>query len=352
MLSGQTLYQKGVLQGSLGGGTCGAHAMTSGLAFSDSPTAGWKVSAASPLFLPEEICNTGIAPEGPSYFFDKGSGSHLVFVNRISGGARSIEAFWTRNRFGKWPMANRKTIITWDQIPWSSGRGQINLPTVLESADGRTLSMYFGARIALANTTSWNSYLFHDIGLLTMSLPLLSKPQKSSELVWFNPLGSNTMEFGVRYADLAGEQTIGYGQLIVSRNADWTVQPYLFRGMYIKTPVAGLSFAPGVYLWAPDQTSVNYGWGAPASVGTSLSNRYVTAKVSRVTTVDATTVEVVWQVTFNQAFGTGPFNAYLFMTDRNDAQDTLTTPNQVVVFQGKSYYFPKGGVVRVPPTNN
>jgi hypothetical protein len=70
-------------------------------------------------------------------------------------------------------MANNSTIIGPNQIPWSEGGGSINLPTVIENKDGTKLNMYFGARPTYQIPANWKDFLFHDIGLLTIDLPLL-----------------------------------------------------------------------------------------------------------------------------------------------------------------------------------
>ncbi|MDP3994620.1 MAG: hypothetical protein Q8P91_02220 [bacterium] len=173
-LSGATSFQKGSLDwDGRKSPFCGSHGITSGVIKGDSQLGPWKTTTNNNrLFLPSEVCSTNVVAEGPIYYFDQASGEYLVFVNDIKAG--SIVAFWTKDPLATWPMVNRKTIIGRNQVPWSNGPDNaINLATVVEDNNNGKLMLYFGARATYSIRTGWKDFLFHDIGLLTIDLPLL-----------------------------------------------------------------------------------------------------------------------------------------------------------------------------------
>lgn len=190
-LAGQTQYQNGVWAGSTGyqeNGEAGCHAITSGFATSSSPLGPWTPWNQNPLFTPQDqATKVGTAEEGPIYYFDQGSGNHVLFYNAISGGIPRVDAFWTKDPLNHWPGENKAQIITQaGPFPWMKYNNPqsnvaINLPTVIESADNSKLLLYFGVRDGWEGNdpTGGTGYLFHDIGLATLKLPLLSASQSS-----------------------------------------------------------------------------------------------------------------------------------------------------------------------------
>lgn len=152
-------------------------AISSGMATSDNPLSGWEVTDTPFLTNIQDRTDPDfLVAEGPMYFNDAGSGHHVVFPNNIGKG--TIEAFWTEEPFVPWPMQNRKIVVDIGSVPWSQGKGgAIGLATVAEKES--QLMLYFAARVnpqPLSYNNAWNKYLFHDIGLVTYTLPLLEGP--------------------------------------------------------------------------------------------------------------------------------------------------------------------------------
>ncbi|MBI4035993.1 hypothetical protein HY383_03510 [Candidatus Daviesbacteria bacterium] len=198
-LAGQTQYENGKWEGTgghQGDGEAGCHAITSGYATSSSsPLGPWTPWSGNPLFTPiDQATKIGTAEEGPIYYFDQGSGNHVMFYNAISGGLPRVDAFWTKNPLAKWPGENRAQIITQaGPFPWMKFNNpqtnvSINLPTVVESPDNSKLFLYFGARDGWGNNSGgtgsdMGGYLFHDIGLATLQLPLLTPVDHPSAML-------------------------------------------------------------------------------------------------------------------------------------------------------------------------
>jgi len=151
------------------GSTLNWRTITPGLATGSTPLGPWTVTNYSPLLPPND---QNVVPEGPIYYKD-GSGKHVLFINDIAGS--SALAYWTNNPLSSWPSPNRKTLVSAEQTPWAPGGASIGLSTVVEK-DANTLLLYFATRTRTSNQNSWNSYLFHDIGLVTFSLPLFPSP--------------------------------------------------------------------------------------------------------------------------------------------------------------------------------
>ena len=134
-----------------------------GLATGNSPLGPWTVTGYTPI-LPDDL--EGFVPEGPIYYFDR-SGTHFMFINNI-GGNSSVDAYWTNNPLAKWLPANKKTVVSASQL----GGSAIGLSTVVEK-DNNTLLVYFAIRPPTLSNP-WKQYLFHNIGLATLSLPLFT----------------------------------------------------------------------------------------------------------------------------------------------------------------------------------
>lgn len=184
----QTTFQKGEFGGTQGNGKCMVNGITAGFATSQTPLGPWIPSDQNPIFNPDEACTDNGGPgslEGPIYFKDK-SGQHVLFLNAISGGAQSIQAVWADDPLNEWSLQNRKSVISTNQAPGGAGSA-INLPTIVETEDGKTLNLYFGFRKnrpeGAPEDMELVSFLFHDIGLLTLPLPLFDTPSKASREV-------------------------------------------------------------------------------------------------------------------------------------------------------------------------
>jgi hypothetical protein len=146
------------------GGTFNWRTITPGLATGSTPLGPWTVTGYTPLLPPND---QNVVPEGPIYYKDQ-SGKHVMFVNDIAGG--DALAYWTDNPLSAWPPNNRKTIV-----PGVQDGLRIGLSTVVEK-DGQTLLVYYANRPPSGPSNSWKQYLFHDIGLATISLPLFGAP--------------------------------------------------------------------------------------------------------------------------------------------------------------------------------
>lgn len=198
-LSGQTWRSSGVWPGTGNGYS----SITGGFATGPGPLGPWMVSEYSPIFS-NSWNVTGGPLEGAMYYYDAGSGNHVLFSNRLGGGAYSIDAIWTRQPFDKWNLSptgeNWHHVITKDQIPWLSAANNgraINLPTVIENGAGQ-LNVYFGVRASMVSENDQTeiderTYMFHDIGLLTLNLPLLQPlPTNTSPPNTPTPVPTNT----------------------------------------------------------------------------------------------------------------------------------------------------------------
>lgn len=323
--------------------------ISSGLSVSSSPTSGWKITPNTP-FLANDITNK-LVFEGPIYYFDKGSGYHVVFVNDIWDPA--LDAQWSRNLFTTWDKANRREVIGSysTNLLWANKGGAINLAGVAESQDATKLYVYFGARPQQASTynRAYNNNLFYDIGRLTIPLPLLNKPTKGTELVMYEKIAAGEYKFSLRYFDKSGTANIGITQLIVNNTANWTTEPVRFRGMYVanQSVSGGVTYPVGAYLFTPG--AANFGWGQKASINTTLSNKYVDVKVLSVTKVDNYTYEIVWNVKFKQStVGSGIFNVYGWLSDKTGGgQDTETTPAETFTLYNTYYSFPVLGLIDI-----
>ncbi len=159
-------------------GVCRGDGINAGLAISDNPFGPWTAADFNPLFPANEVCQEHYAliPEGPIYYYDRPSGNHVIFVNQLND--MSITAYYTKNPITNWPAANRKIIIGNTTYSWypegvvkMPNSAAINLATVLE--ENNKLNLYFGYKeINGHNGLNIGNYLFHNIGLLSLELPL------------------------------------------------------------------------------------------------------------------------------------------------------------------------------------
>lgn len=316
----------------------------SGIAMSDSPFGPWKTNFTSRLFSPEDIGRVHKSLEGPIYYFDKGSGTHIVFVNLISGGARAIEAYWSRNLVFGWTVDQGKEVINRCHKPGNSPNkcfeGAINLATVTEDEANR-LNLYYGYREK--EETGARSYLFHNIGLAQFNLPLFSSPPeetKDSQVLSINYLNSNLIRIRTKYINRLGLNNLALLQLIISHSANWQVKPYYLRAMYVRKRTE--VFDRGVYLYDPDFKNERYGWGNPGGINEWVTNNFGQVRILE-TKEENDSVEIFWELVVNrEKMPPGKYHLYLWQADENSQQqNNLTQPMEIVVLNNKEWYFTK-----------
>jgi len=270
--------------------------------------------------------------EGPIYYYDQGSGKHILFVNAISGGAHSIEALWNDSIETSWNLNNRQTVVDWtsSQYNWAnpSMGGNINLATVTDSGDKNKLFLFFGVRDrkAAGDNSNYLSYLFHDIGALELNLPLLT-----SEPVVKDPsLNDASLDtYVIRYVS-SDSASINQMQFIISTSADWRGGQKEIRAMYIdqNTNIGGKNLSAGLYLY-DNSNSENYGWGDSAAINTWKES----GGGSKVLT---------WQVKDVSLPEGMEFNQYIWYVDANSGPGGITRgdiPKEMVVADGVNYNY-------------
>lgn len=155
--------------------------------------------------------------------------------------------------------------------------------------------------------------------------------------------------FVTEFSDKNGINNIGRVQLDVGKSADWVSTPFIFSGMYgVNQTTAGTTVFPiGFYIFQPGVVATRFGWGNSVGAGQTLSSAYVDAKVVKLENVSASTVRLIWEVTFKRAMvPAGTYNVYLWMANRNEVQNKETQPQEFVNRYG-GYTFTKVGVVSI-----
>ncbi|MBP8591335.1 hypothetical protein KBI33_02575 [Candidatus Shapirobacteria bacterium] len=372
-LTGQTHRFRSLWEGT-GGNGCGNacsvdakngwFAINAGLALADSPLGPWKVRK-KPIFNPEENLSIAKVAEGASYFYHEQSGWHIIFFNSIGGGAHAIRAAWTdkplvsEEPIEYWPLKEQsQEIINWDQIPWSLGqRGLINLPApVVDPRRPNYLRVYFGARkdqFPKENNFMENyySFLFHDIGLLTLDL---SQPVRSSKIIDQQEISSSpaVVKYVAEFYNQRGVSEINRVQLIIDDHVDWRRSPNRLRVMYCFADYqdSSASFKKDYFYLYNDKfpANVNGRWGEGEKLGKTLSNDYVDVNLEKVEIVNFQTVRVTWKVTFKPAFGEGEYGNFLWLIDHRGNQDYATLPREEVYAYNTNFIFIKSGKTSLP----
>lgn len=311
--------------------------IASGVGFTSNLAANtWEMVPNNPIIQPK----SDLVPEGPIYYYDQQSKYHFLFVNNLR--TMTVEAFWSVNKFTNWDESNRQVVIP-NNLPWASG-SRINLATVVAN-DQNQLNLYFGNRPGSIDQSYGRAYLFHDIGLATIALPLLpNPPAKRSELISMERVSRNKVNYTVAFEDSGGVSNIAQTQLVIGRTADWRGTTSQSRSMNVR--VASGSLQAGNYLYGSGPE--NYGWGLPKPDNTLISNNETATKLMAAQTADGV-VTYTWQVTLKPAFARGDYQIYTYMKDINGGEDEMTLPAETVIDSGVSYVLPKVGGIRHDP---